>query len=62
MSKKWHRFIGMVNTIIHPLGYEHGREWLAKKVSSLIAGDGENDKNKVRVEKELLLVIDNLYR
>jgi len=43
-------------------GYEHGREWLAKKVSSLIAGEGENDKNKVRVEKELLLVIDNLYR
>ena len=43
-------------------GYEHGREWLAKKVSGLITGNGQDDKNKLQVEKELLEVIDELYR
>jgi len=43
-------------------GYEHGREWLAKKVSGLITGNGEDDRNKLKVEKELLEVIDQLYR
>lgn len=43
-------------------GYEHGREWLAKKVSGLITGNGKDDKNKLKVEIELLAVIDELYR
>jgi len=43
-------------------GYEHGREWLAKKVSSLVTGNGEDNKEKLKVEKELLEVIDDLYR
>ena len=31
-------------------------------MSGLITGNGEDDKNKLQVEKELLEVIDELYR
>jgi transcriptional regulator of NAD metabolism len=44
-------------------GYEHGREWMAKKVSGIIT-ESEDPKGveRLKIEKELLAVIDELYK